>query len=271
MMLLFSLLACLAPEQASVQQLAFLAPTITATTGDTSLEEDEVVVLGFGQSNMCSQNLAPSGFPYSLSTTHAGVTLIRNGLLKTSYGPKVPVDPFIVDELIQLGYAPDQITLVMQCAQGTSINYSRDILIPKLIEDLITFNVPEPDYVIFWQGEFEANSTNPDLSALYASDLLGIDGMPNVYDSLNDVWPNLQWSIIELAASDPAWGAPYEQQQRVRAAQHMAGVKPNVCTIPTYGVTFPTLDNPHPDLVSVEDIARRATRAFVTHNCRENL
>ena len=267
MFLILSLLACTSNDYISEPNFNQLA--LVNSTGDTidTGSLDEVVILGAGQSNMCSQNMAPVDFPHSLTGDHTGVTLIRNGFLKTSYGPKIPVDPFIVDELMDAGYLASQITLVMRCAQGTSINYSRDTLVPGLIEDLITWGISEPDLFIFWQGEFEAGSSNPDFSSLYESDLLGFDGAPNLYDSLHDIFPNMRWSVIELAFDNEDM-YPYIQQQRVRTAQQLAGTIDGVCTIPTYGATFPSTTNPHPDLLSVEDIARRATKPLITGRCR---
>lgn len=269
---MFSLLLSLACSDSkelfeeSVEQPKENIFQLMAGTGDTAEPLlPEIVVLTIGQSNNCAINSKPSNFPYSLQTNQSEVVSIRNGILKSSYGGVVPPDPYIIDELIQVGYLPEQITIVARCAQNTRLVYSIEQLIPAIEQDLINFGITTPpSFGMLWQGETDAKNED---GVLYSDTLLGTEGGISFYDEFFVRWPEAQLAIVELAVTSTDY-APKREIGLVSAAHRLSRAFDQTCSVSTAGATFlPGTnlpgDNPHVDLASLEEISRRVVQTWV--------
>lgn len=242
-------------------------------TGDTSMSE-EIVVGSIGQSNNCGMNTKPSGFAHSLVGNHAGATLIRNGAVKNEYPNMLGPDPWIIDELINVGYQPSQITLVARCSQGAYIEAMRDTLVPALELDITSRELPAPTYIFLWQGEADAHADDENRWLTYSDNLNGSAGGYSFLDAVYLRWPEVRLGIVELAVVSTNY-APSRGQAAIRSAHHESQMfKDNkICTIRTGGATFlpGTIefpdDNPHTDLQSTEAISRRIVHGWTDPYC----
>jgi hypothetical protein len=250
---------------------AFLVAAPTGDTGDAP-EPEETVWAFVGQSNMCGQP-RPNPYVHSIAAggNHEGVRFIRNGIELVDYG-LIPDGPDVVgpeahaaDELIQLGYLPESITLVTRCANGTNILYNRDTLIPLLIGDIETYGLPAPIGIMYWQGE--ADSRVLTLAQFYESRLLGTDGQWSLRDAVELEWPGIRWSVVELRVRDADY-SPVAAQALVRSAQHLFGAYPRSCTIPSYDAPLLSGDNqPHVNQTGLEIIGRRSVHGWLDAVC----
>lgn len=269
--LIFSLFACTTdvPKSQSqdIRRLVF--------AGESGLPEiglgDEAVFVILGQSNACGTVPRPAGFSPSLSAEHYGTTVYRNGIFLTEYGappPGSPVlgpEPFVVDELITMGFSPEDITVVTRCVPGSALTAQKDSIAPNLITDVIEFDLPDPLGILFWQGEADARVDS--LAAAYEPKLTGSNGKSSLRSLVEDEWPLIRWSVVELRVRDPDY-APVPNQELVRSAQHSFGAWPGVCVIPSYDAPLSNGDNqPHTNLDGTEIVARRAVHGWLDSSC----
>lgn len=255
-------------SERSVKLLAF-----ASATGDTASLQ-EIVVGSIGQSNNCGMNVKPTGFPHSLTGDHVGATLIRNGSVKSEYPTALGPDPWIIDELINVGYLPEQITLVARCSQGAYIEAMRDTLVPALELDISSRGLPAPTFLFLWQGEADARVEDEDRWLTYSDNLNGTAGGYSFLDAVYLRWPDVRLSVIELAVVSTNY-APSRGQAAIRRAHHESQMfkEGKICTTRTGGATFlpgsvnfPD-DNPHTDLISTEAIARRVVHSWTDPYC----
>lgn len=200
--------------------------------------------------------------PYLLEDQRArGARVVDNGEDLASYPAAVGPEPWLVDELLLLGYSP---TVVIRANPNLSLESILTNQVPLLAADLLdgVASGIVPDVVLLWQGE--ADARNEPGARLYENRLVGPwgeKGDGSLRDQLRLLWPLSQLLIVELRVRDydyAQWHAP------VRAAQHRAGTLPGVCLIPTYDAPLmPGQNQPHVSVEGLEVVGRRAAHAAV--------
>jgi hypothetical protein len=267
--LALSLLGC-SPETPVSQNFRRLV-----LAGESGLSDfgpgEEIVIAVLGQSNACGSVPRTPGFTPSLVNEHLGATIYRNGVLLTEYGappPSSPVvgpEPYVVDELMILGFSPTDITVVTRCVSGSALTAQKDTIAPNLISDVNSLDLPDPFGILFWQGEADARVDT--LAAAYESKLTGSNGKASLRSLIEDEWPAIRWAIVELRVRDPDY-APVPNQELVRSAQHAFGAWPGVCVVPSFDAPLMNGDNqPHTNLDGTEIVARRAVHGWFDPSC----
>jgi len=223
------------------------------STGDTA-SRTSIVIGCVGQSNMSGVVPKGSGFAHSLLGDQAGVHAWHNGVELAEWPTFVGPQPFVVDELLALGWPAEDIWIVTRATPGAALEVMRTSSVPALAADLAALDL-ELDGLIFWQGEADARGST---AAGYERKLNGSDGQPSLRGLQDELFGAYRWSVIELRVRDTGY-ASYAGQQLVRAAQHMAGAYANTCTIPSYDLPLlPGQNQPHVSLVGLEIGGRRA-------------
>ncbi|MEQ1506965.1 MAG: hypothetical protein ABMB14_32355 [Myxococcota bacterium] len=218
-----------------------------------------ITVAILGQSN-ASGVTGPS--PFSLADQRArGARVIDNGDELDEYPAAVGPEPWVVDELLGLGFAP---TVVIRAIPGINLESIRSEQLPDLIADFDTGPVAglTPDFVILWQGEADARTES--FARTYHDRLVGPWGESkpeSVRDVLHDAWPFVSLLVVELRLRDYDYGAFHPV---VRAAQHLAGTMPGVCVVPSYDAPLmPGQNQPHVSVDGLDIVGRRAVAAGI--------
>lgn len=188
-----------------------------------------------------------------------GATVLDNGEVLDSYPPQVGPEPWLVDELLLLGFAP---TVVIRAQPNIGIDAIQNKQLPLAIDDFATAELKgdAPDVVLVWQGEADARTEGT--ARLYQSRLVGPwgeGGDESLRDVLRERWPASQLLLVELRVRDYDYAKWHPE---VRAAQHAAGTYPGVCLIPSFDAPLmPGQNQPHVSVAGLEVVGRRAAHA----------
>ncbi|MEZ4237122.1 MAG: hypothetical protein R3F59_13400 [Myxococcota bacterium] len=193
--------------------------------------------------------------PFDLADQlHRGAQVVDNGEALGAYPTLVGPEPWIVEDLLDAGFAP---RVVIRALPGLNLENLRTKQLPLLIGDL---GPTPPDVVLVWQGESDARveGTAREYRQRLAGPF-GVDGDESLRDLLRAQWPDAPMLVVELRVRDYDYAAFHRE---VRAAQHDAGTLPGVCLVPSYDAPLIQGDNqPHVSVEGLEIVARHAVDA----------
>jgi hypothetical protein len=217
-----------------------------------------IVVVLLGQSNL---NGVQGPSPLSLAKDHAGAVVVDNGELLTDYNEKVGPEPWVVDELRELGRQP---TLIIRATNGAPLGHLCRTSVPEVLADLAARDL-KPDAFVVVHGE--RDSSDEKMATTYQERLVGptqgprgcaptVDG--SLLEKLHEAHPGVPLVITEMRHDYDNYGAFHE---RIRAEQREAAQQQGVCLVPTMDLDL--ADRVHYSLDGLEGLGRRVAKQIV--------